>query len=415
MESSNDDDSKSSIKSGIMQVGLDTNNRGLNNGQTTMTAMKNNDEAKQVTNLAEESSQNDKESRTTDSSKQTTMKSNNENDQPKHPTSREWVKTNDDDKRKKWWKDFCAEVRRAANEAVYEERGNTKNRSYKLRNDWPLSTDALITKDGDLLEAAGADYNFWSTQDGDYDAQEDRNGSISDKDNAEAILTKRLGANLCDDLGEEKIKWDDYKSGSLKEYMLRMREILNASTEMPKVRHRHKFLGFGNDQKSKTDGRWLMDFIDKNKTQEVFLKKWGEIGNDDNERTEYLIKRAKPEKRKELAKLLKYKGNLKDLFRDENTATPPPVAATPQPQTGVPPTVTTPPSVEKIKLYPETCKEWKKTLDWGDRFSDWLNRKWFRFRFKNEIYNDEAGYKAAYRNYCHRDWDTGRDAGGINR
>ena len=127
------------------------------------------------------------------------------------------------------------------------------------------------------------------------------------------------------------------------------------------------------------------------------MKKWDEIGNNDNKRKEYLIKRAKPEKRKELAKLLKYKGNLKDLFRDENTATPPPVAATPQPQTAETPTVTTPPSVEKIKLYHGASQEWKKKLPWWDRFSDWLNRKWFRFRFKNEIYNDEAGYKAVYR------------------
>ena len=156
---------------------------------------------------------------------------------------------------------------------------------------------------------------------------------------------------MCKDLGEKKIKWDDYKDKPLPDYLAEIHEILKDSNEMPKVRHRHKFVFWGNDTKSKTDGRWLMDFIDDSKKNEVFEKEWGKLGNNDEKRKEYLIKCAKPGKQKELAKLLKYKGNLKDLFKNENTVTPPPAATSPvDPQK--PPVA--PPQQQTQKVVPQT-------------------------------------------------------------
>lgn len=92
---------------------------------------------------------------------------------------------------------------------------------------------------------------------------------------AQKFFTKRLGRQLCQDLG---IKWEKWCQQPLSEYLLEIKRQVDNSQTMPKIRHRHKFLCFGVDKSSKTDGRWLWDFIDDDRKVKLAEKKWSEMG-----------------------------------------------------------------------------------------------------------------------------------------
>ena len=235
-----------------------------------------------------------------------------------HPTSREWVSTNTIDEKKAWWDDFRKEVVRKYKEHAITS-GNAINTARSYKQHYFVNRYAMIDDNGNLVDVMD---NESLTLDNNNSINGITYGRFSEV-NAQDCFTKRLGSELCEDLGVATIKWDDYKDKKVSEYLEKIYSILNNSNEMPKVRHRHVFLGLGNDKKSKTDGRWLKDYINLGDNTA-----WGTLGGTDEERKEALVKMAKDEEKgKKLYKLLKIKGkSFEDIWEARtmpNTAQPP--------------------------------------------------------------------------------------------
>ena len=311
-----------------------------------------------------------------------------------HPTSREWVNTGTDNEKKLWWNIFRNEVLRKYNEQAIRP-GTKINKLIKYKGHWFLNEHVMIDDNGNLVEAINNPYELqWKQDNTINDIDNCKFSDITTKD----CFTKRLGSELCEDLGLAILKWDDCKERKLNDYLKAVFNILRDSNEMPKVRHRHKFLFWGNDCKSKTNDRWLVDYIIIPNNQ-----KWGDLGNNDEERKEALVKMAIDEdKGKKLYKLLKIKGRkFEDIWNERVAVAPvsaqmtaiPPVVT---PQTGVSPT-TTPAQVEKydqalINHYARARADWNNNSPCVTRAINKFFAKLFwpeqEYRYIFEYYDD---------------------------
>ena len=230
---------------------------------------------------------------------------------------REQVKTSTTAEKRKWWEEFRFEVLRKYREALYNPEKKLNNDvTAKEYNDWIINEGALIDENGDPLHCIHPDESNELKLDEDnniigFDIKvrnDKRHYRIVSKLRhfmmpTSYFFSKRLGQELCEDLG---IEWSYYKNEPLCRYLIKIKSMLSKKNYMPKLRPRYKFLHFCVDNTSNADGKWLIDFIDKNNGQ-IFGKTWKGLGKATILRKKYLIDNAKPEKKKELKRLLHYK------------------------------------------------------------------------------------------------------------
>ena len=312
---------------------------------------------------------------------------------PKHPTSREWVSTQKLEEKAQWWDEFRKEVLRKCNEHAMKPE-DPVNQLCQQTNNNPINRHILIDDNGNLVQGTRIDTPILAWQgDNTVNGITDR-GSWFNLIDTKDCFTDRLGAKLCEDLGKDKIKWDDYKGGKLLKYLEAIYKILSNSKEMPKVRHRHILVGLGINRKSRTDERWLCDYINfynkklwRNPDDlNQGLRVYGDLGDDDESRKATLVQCAKSKEHgKKLYNLLKIKErefediwNTKDQPNPAQPQIPNPAIVVPPPpgqtQTVVPavsPTQTIVPPI--VVQTPQTA------LESPNRFQDDTYKRYHTF------------------------------------
>lgn len=351
---------------------------------------------------------------------------------PKHPTSWEWVSTQNPEEKKQWWNDFRAEVLRKYHEHAIHP-GDAINESRGFKPHYVIDDNALIDENGDVVDAPPYHSKTleWPSDNTPVVFTWDLLVGI----NAEKCFTERLGKKLCNDLGKDVIKWGNYRGKKLSEYLEKIYSILKDNNEMPKVRHRR-----GNDTASKADERWLKDYINMKdqrlwenpNSQSPVRKMYGDLGDDEESRKATLVQCAiDEEKGKKLHKLLKIKRKdfktLWDEREQQNAAqqqsvpqmppantqmTPIAVQTQTQPPTVVPQIIQPPQDIHleghnpHSEVDPTETETYKKNVCLFERITDKINRWWIRkFIYRSDVVNE--GVKEQYRQLCGRDWDTG--------